>query len=87
MKSLVVVAFWGIGRGAVEAEDMGVAAGSEARALSDMLGLGAVAFEFIVLVSLSVGTEIADFNFGESIPSVNGLEEALVFCTLNSCSW
>ena len=87
MKSLVVVAFWGIGRGTVEAEDMGVAAGSEARALPDMLGLGAEAFEFIVSVNLSVGTGIVDFDFGELIPSVNGLEEALVFCTLNSCSW
>ena len=87
MKSLVVVAFWGIGRGAVEAEDMGVAAGSKTRALPDMLGLGAEAFEFIVSVNLSVGTEIVDFDFGELIPSVNGLDKALVFCTLNSCSW
>jgi len=87
VKSLVVVAFLGIGRGAVEALDMGVAAGSEARSLPDMLGLGAEALEFIVSVNLSVGTGIVDFDFGELIPSVNGLEEALVFCTLNSCSW
>jgi hypothetical protein len=87
MKSLVVVAFWGIGKGTVEAEDMGVEAGSEARTLPDMLDLGAVEFEFIVSVNLSVGTEIVDFDFGKSIPSFNGLEEALVFCTLNSCSW
>ena len=63
MKLLVVVAFWGVGRGTVGAEDMGVEAGSEARTLPDMLDLGAVALELMVSVNLSVGTEIVDFEF------------------------
>ena len=43
---------------------MGVEAGSEARALPDMLDLAAVEVELIVSVNLSVGTEIVDFDFG-----------------------
>jgi hypothetical protein len=87
MKSLVVVAFWGIGRGTVEAENMGVEAGSDARMLPGMLDLGDVAFELIVSVNLSVGTEIVDFDFWKSVPSINGMEAELVSCTRNSCFW
>ena len=42
---------------------MGVEAGSGARTLSDMLDLAAVALELIVSANLSIGTEIADFEF------------------------
>ena len=87
MKSLVAVAFWGVGRGVVEAEDMGVAAGSDVRVVPDMLDLYAVVFECIVSVNQSVGTGIADFDFRNSVPNFNGLEEALGSCTRNSCLW
>ena len=87
MKSLVVVAFWGIGRGAVEAEDMGVAAGSEARALPDMLDLGAVELEFIVSVNLSVGTEIVDFDFGNQFPVLTDWKKHLYFVPGIRASW
>ena len=64
---------------------MGVAAGSEVRMAPDMLDLDAVEFEFIVSVNLSVGTEIAYFDFWDSVPKSNGLEEAFGFRTRDSC--
>ena len=66
---------------------MAVAAGSEVRMAPDMLDLDAVEFEFNVSVNLSVGTEIADFDFWYSVRKFNGLEEALGSCTRNSCFW
>jgi hypothetical protein len=69
----------------VEAEDMGVAVGSEVRVVPDMLDLIAVVFEFSVSVNLSVGTEIADFDFLYSVRNFNGLAEALGYCNRNSC--
>jgi hypothetical protein len=71
----------------VEAEDMGVEAGSGARALPDTLDLAAVEVELIVSANVSVGTEIVDFDFWKSVPSLNGTEAGLVFCTGNSCFW
>ena len=64
---------------------MGVEAGSGVRMLLDMLDLGTVVF--IVPVNLSVGTEIVDFDFWKSVPSINEMEAELVSCTRNSCFW
>ena len=64
---------------------MGVAADLEVRMALDMLDLDAVEVEFIVSVNLSVGTEIADFDFWFSVRNFNGLEEELGSCTRNSC--
>ena len=47
---------------------MGVAAGSEVRVVPDMLELDAVVFEFIMSINLSVGTEIAEFDFWIQCP-------------------